>query len=409
MARSLGFATYRALSWRARPPVSGSGAERPAGEVLWAHATSGERLAALDDLAVRLTAQRPGLKVLLTQNRDRSDTPALSGSDRVLHLGSDHPVAVRQFLDHWRPDIGIWAGGDLMPNLIVQAAQRRLPMVLVDIARDEVPARRHRWLPDAAHETLGCFDAILARDEATAALIRKAGVVPSRVIATAMLRPGAMPPACRDRDLTAAARDLAGRSIWLAAAAQAREFETILAAQRAARRLVHRLLAVINPADPGDLGALKAQLAAAGMRFADWDLGDRVGEETQVIVASGPEGLGLWYRIAPLTLVASTLVRGPGGRNPMEPAALGSAVLHGPSTGAFPDAFDRLAAAGAVELVRNADQLGAAVVRLVAPDRAAALALAGWEVATEGAPVTDRLIDLVQDMLDLRERSGAAP
>ena len=52
--------------------------------------------------------------------------------------------------------------------------------------------------------------------------------------------------------------------------------------------------------------------------------------------------------------------------------------------------------------MNGADSLGTAVVQLIAPDLAAAMALAGWEVATDGAELVDLLVDLLQDALDAR-------
>ena len=409
MSRRLGLAAYRALSLRQPAPAAGFDALRPQGELVWAHAAGPERLDALCEFTVRLRAQRPGVHVLATVDRDRSGAPVPPGCDHVLSLASDHPAAARPFLDHWRPDVCIWAGGGLMPNLLTAASDRGLPMVLLDIGAEEVANRRHRWLPDLARATLDCFDTIMARDEAAAALIRRIGVAADKVSATARLRPGVSPPPCREAELAAASRDLGTRPIWLAAGVQIPEFEIVLAAHRAALRLVHRLLLVVSPADPEQADRLKGDISATGLRSGDWQSGDPVGEETQVIVSSDPADLGLWYRIAPLCLVGTTFAKGTGGRSPFEAAALGAAILHGPEPQGFQSAFASLAEAGAARKVGNADLLGRAVIDLVAPDRSARMALAGWRVATEGAELTDRLIDLVQDMLDLRESAGADP
>jgi 3-deoxy-D-manno-octulosonic-acid transferase len=43
---------------------------------------------------------------------------------------------------------------------------------------------------------------------------------------------------------------------------------------------------------------------------------------------------------------------------------------------------------------------------LQAPDRVAALAHAAWDVASSGAEVADRVIELVVAVLDARERGG---
>ncbi|MFV0514641.1 MAG: 3-deoxy-D-manno-octulosonic acid transferase [Jhaorihella sp.] len=408
MSQRLGLAAYRALSWRKPAPASRCDVPRPPGELIWAHASGPERLDALCEFAVRLRTQRPGVRVLATLDRDRCEAPVRSGCDLVLCMTSDHPAAARPFLEHWRPDVVVWAGGNLMPNLINAASERGLPMVLLDIGAEEVSNRRHRWLPDLTRATLDRFDTILARDEAAAAAIRRIGLAPGKVSATARLRPGTSPPPCRETDLAAINRELGIRPIWLAAGVQAPEFEIVLAAHRDALRLVHRLLLVVAPADPDHADHLKRDLAATELRFADWRPGDPIGEETQMIVSSDPADLGLWYRIAPLSLSGSTFVHGPGGRSPFEAAALGAAVVHGPETRGFQTAFDSLAEAGAARKVADAGLLGRAVVDLVAPDRSARMALAGWRVATEGAELTDRVIDLVQDMLDLREATGAS-
>ena len=90
----------------------------------------------------------------------------------------------------------------------------------------------------------------------------------------------------------------------------------------------------------------------------------------------------------------------------MRAAGLGSAVLYGPNVRNHLNAYSRLASAGAARIVNDANALGVAVARLIAPDHAATMALAGWQVASESAAVTDRIVDLVQDALDQRQKEA---
>jgi 3-deoxy-D-manno-octulosonic-acid transferase len=109
--------------------------------------------------------------------------------------------------------------------------------------------------------------------------------------------------------------------------------------------------------------------------------------------------LGLWYRVAPISLVGGSL-QPIGGHNPFEPAALGSAILHGPYVTNFVDIYQRLSEAGAARLVTGPDTLSEAVHELMNPDKAAAMAHAAWEVVSQGAEVTDRALDAIFDRLD---------
>jgi 3-deoxy-D-manno-octulosonic-acid transferase len=67
--------------------------------------------------------------------------------------------------------------------------------------------------------------------------------------------------------------------------------------------------------------------------------------------------------------------------------------------------YARLANAGAARLVRDADTMAAALTLLTAPDQTAAMAHAAWEVSTAGAEVTDRVLELITDTLDLKAAS----
>ncbi|MFC4669586.1 3-deoxy-D-manno-octulosonic acid transferase [Seohaeicola nanhaiensis] len=407
MVRSLSYAAYRALSRRHAPATFQEPPARPETELIWLHATSAARMSALNDLARRLKMMRPGIAVLLTHAPDAraEGAPLPGGANWVMLLDSDHPASARQFAAHWHPDFCLWAGGVLMPNVIAAANEIGVPLCIADLGSAELQSSRHKWLPDLTRSCLDRFSWILTTNQTTARTLRRMGIAPAKVTVAPRLRGSALAPPCNDDDLEAVVQDLAGRPVWLAAHARPTEFAAILSAHRAALRLSHRLLLVITLTDPASTDTLKSALTLARLRFADWDSGDQIEDGVQVAISTDPADLGLWYRVAPLTFLASSLAEGARGVNPMEAAALGSALLYGPNVPDHADAYARLAAAGAASTVANGDSLGSAVVQLVAPDHAATMALAGWEIATEGADLIDMLIDRIQDALDRKRVS----
>ena len=215
------------------------------------------------------------------------------------------------------------------------------------------------------------------------------------------LRPSITPPDCHDDDLTALQASFASRPVWLAAHVTLPELETIIAAHRSTLRLLHRLLLVVSMADAKELPKARDRLSdlGIGLGLADWDRGEEPDEHQQILL-SGPEDLGLWYRLAPLCFVGGSLQRGQNGNTPLDAAALGSAVLHGPGVLQYRSVYDRLAEVGAARQVFGVSDLAAAVERLSAPDAAAQMALAGWQLVTDGAAMTDALIEEIQAALD---------
>lgn len=407
MRLPLGLATYRALSWRTALPAQDPPPPRPRGPLVWMHATSPERYLALRDLGARLQMQRPEVHLLITVNASVPVSHHSGDNIPPQPLLSDHPLAVRGFLDHWRPDLGLWTGGDLMPNLICQAADRGIALVLADLDGAALPRHRAGWLTDVTRPCLERFEIILTDGTATAAKLRRIGLPAGKIEAHTRLVMGVSPPPCPDTALDAATQALSGRPLWLAAFLQPGEFAPVLTAHRDALRFHHRLLLVAVPAEPSDTAALVEAAESAGLRYADWHGGDTIGEEVQLLICDDSGDLGLWYRMAPVTFMASSLSEGTTGRSPFEASALGSAVLYGPNIQAHATAYDRLTQVQAALKVNGPESLTQAVVQLSAPDQAAAMALAGWDTITESAALTDHLVEMIQDRLDQKEARDA--
>ncbi len=408
MSPSLSLAAYRALSWRGAAPNLTQPPPRPVGQLMWAHATNAERLRALADLGDRLIAARPDLNLLLTCGTDV--TPVDTGFGPTLALTSDHPAAARAFLQHWQPDLCLWTGAQWMPNLITATSDSGIAMILADLGAGDLQPRR-RLIPDMTRACLDRFDRIYLRDGAVADPLRRLGLPAAKLSVHVPLRAEANPPPCSDDLLAALTTQLAGRPLWLAAQVVAEEIPDIVAAHHDALALLHRLLMVIVPADPQITPHLAAQLERLGLRYAPWEPGTPVDEAKQVLITD-PAHLDLWYRLAPLSFLGGSLVPDPdrpGGRDPLPACALGSAVLHGPHVSRYADTYDRLTADGGARVVRTRSGLASCVAELVSPDKAARMALAGWHVVTEGAGLTDLLIDQIQDALDEQEVSHARP
>jgi 3-deoxy-D-manno-octulosonic-acid transferase len=145
--------------------------------------------------------------------------------------------------------------------------------------------------------------------------------------------------------------------------------------------------------------AVAEMLRGRGFAVAQRSKGEALDADTEVYLADTLGEMGLWYRIAPVSFVGGSLVA-VGGHNPFEPALLGSAILHGPFVRNFAEAYARFGEAGAAIRVRDGGELARALLRTMAPDRAAEMAAAAWGTVSEGAEVTDTVIAAVAGFID---------
>ena len=408
-ARSLGLAAYRALVRRGGAEDAPPYIPRPEGELVWMHAAEAGNVLAVLDLAKRFMAMRDRAAVLVTLSESAAaqELPTPETRDLfILPAPSEHPDNVARFLDHWRPDFCLWTWGGLRPNLVLETAGRGCPMMMIDADSAGFDGRRDRWLPDVTRQLLAAFDQVLTRSPAVLRRLVQLGLPRNKGQVTSPLLAGGQALRCAESDLADMSACLVGRPVWYATQVLAEEIPVILTAHRQALRLSHRLLLILHTHDYPTADIAHERARARGFTTMRWGDDPNPDETTQVMVADDPGDRGLFFRVAPVSFLGSSLVSGHGGCDPFEAAALGSAVLYGPKVRNFLPSYGRLATAGAARIVNDAGALGNAVSRLIAPDQAATMAHAGWDVISEGAELADRVIEMVQDRLD--EEMGAS-
>jgi len=428
MIRSPALALYLAASWLAGPlarallrrraargkedsarlseRLGRAGRPRPPGRLVWLHGASvGEALSALP-LAAELRRQDPDLCCLIT-------TGTVTAARRLADLLPESAVhqfapidtapAVRGFLAHWRPDLAILVESELWPRLIVETARRATPMMLVNARISARSARRWAWVPGMAGHLIGCFARILTQDRPTLERLRALGADPDRLGETGNLKSAAPPPGCDPDERDRLVALIAGRPVWLAASTHPGEEAIVLAAHGLLRGEHPDALLLLAPRHPARGADLDALIRERGLAVARRSAGEGPGGGVAVWLIDSLGDMGLCYRLAPVALVGGSLVAR-GGHNPFEPAALGTAILHGPSTENFAPAYAALTEAGAARQVDDAASLAAAVAVLWAgPTERCAMTAAAERVCRSLIP---DLAAIARDALGLMAGRG---
>jgi 3-deoxy-D-manno-octulosonic-acid transferase len=345
--------------WREKLGVPGR--ERPPGALAWLHGASVGEALSLVPLAEALR-NRPNAPAVLVTSGTRASAELLAARlpPGAIHQFAplDTPQATSRFLNHWRPDLAVFAESELWPNLILGARRRGTRTALVSAKLSAASLAGWRRAPAAARTLLGAFDLILARDPAAAQGLRSLG---ARVDGLADLKFGAPPLPANDDALAAARAILGDRPLILAASTHEGEDAAILEAFAPSRSLARLVIAPRHVERGPSIAALARE---AGVTTAL-----RSGEPVvapEVLVADTLGELGLWYRLATLAVIGGGFVDGPGGHNPLEPARLGCPFVSGSRVGNWP-VFHDLAAAGATRLVETAE-LAALIAQATAGD-----------------------------------------
>ena len=336
---------------------------RPPGPLIWVHAASvGEFLSVLS-LLERIRAR--GIGVLLTSG---TVTAARIAEQRmpegVLHqfVPLDVPVFVESFFDHWRPNLALIAESEFWPNLITEGRRRGVPFVLVNGRLSDRSYGRWRMARGTAKALLSQIDLCLAQETEIADRLEQLGA--KQVITTGNLKFDTPPPPAEPAQLSAIERSMRNRPILLAASTHPGEEAIIIDAHLRVRRLVPSLLTVIAPRHP-ERGAqvvdLAEEMGAVPVMRSRGHVPDR---GTEIYVADTIGELGLFYRVAPIVFMGGSLVRH-GGQNPIEPAKLDRAILHGPHVGNFSAIYAQLNRNRGAATVTDAESLAKSIALLL--------------------------------------------
>ncbi|EME70653.1 3-deoxy-D-manno-octulosonic-acid transferase [Paramagnetospirillum caucaseum] len=382
------------------------GQPRPAGPIVWMHGASvGEALSMLP-LAERLIAR--GLGVLMTTG---TVTSARLLAERLpagaihQYVPVDRIAYVRSFLNHWRPDLALWAESEYWPNLLAETRHRGIPQVLIQGRMSARSFASWKKVPGFMRKMLSGFALCLAQTESDAGRIRALGGRDVRCLGN--LKYAVAPLPCDGAALESLRTATAGRPLWLAASTHPGE-EAMAGRVHAALGLAG-LLTVVVPRHHTRGPEIAAGLRAQGLAVALRSAGEAVAAGTQVYVADTMGELGLFYRLGGPVFVGKSLCAG-GGQNPFEPALLGAAVMFGPLMDNFPDMAPSMLAAKAALRVGDENELAAAVGALLADPPALRAAGAAAQAWAEGeAGVLEQVEQALSPFLAPLEAGHARP
>jgi 3-deoxy-D-manno-octulosonic-acid transferase len=332
---------------------------RPQGPLVWVHCASvGELLTVVPLMGC---IREKGFAVLCTSGTVTSANIAAARLPAgTIHqfVTLDAPSFVNRFFNHWRPDLGLFVESDLWPNLVMTAARRRIPLILLNGRLSERSFQRWRWAPHSIAKLLRSFELCLAQSGTHAGRYRDLGA--PRVATTGNLKLDVPEPPAEAHALARLRAAVAGRAVVAGASTHPGEETALLEVHRRLRHSFPGLLTIVAPRHPERGRDVLEMARQADLRPRMRSRGDLPDGQTDIYVLDTIGELGLVYRVAPIVFMGGSLASH-GGQNPIEPAKLGAAILHGPNVWNFAEIYSALDRAHGAEQVTEVGKLAVRV------------------------------------------------
>ena len=382
---------------RYREKLGLTDAVRPDGALVWMHAVGVGELLALPALIREMLRLDPELNFLLTSSA-RTSGQAIEHNlpPRTIHqfLPLDSPYYVKRFLDHWQPQVSIWAERDIWPAFLTELERRDIPMALINGRMSAASGRSKQKAKRFFAALYAKFRFIEVQDGESASQFASLGVSPDMIRVTGTLKAGADALGDQPEKRKAMQAALQNRPIWLAASTHAQDEIDVFKAHKQILQSHPDTCLILAPRQPDRAARILNHAHDLGFQATILQDGtsDLAGIEIAIIDRIGE--LGVWYRLAGRCFIGGSLAD-VGGHNPYEPARLNCAITHGPNIQNFADDYAAFHAAGGARKVLDADDLATALADpdlLTTRKAAAQVAEQGKQALTQTA---QRLVALL--------------
>jgi 3-deoxy-D-manno-octulosonic-acid transferase len=374
------------------------GLPRPEGKLVWIHGASVGETVSMTPIVERLLAR--GFQVLVTSG---TVTSARIMAERLppeaihQYIPLDAPGFMRRFFRHWTPDVGLIAESELWPNMIIEAGKHDVPLMLLNGRMSERSYARWQKQPAMAKMLLSRIDVVMAQSRLDAERYERLGA--PRVALGGNLKYDVTPPPADPAALALLQGMTSGRPVWVAASTHPGEEELVIDAHRRIAQVLPKVLTIIAPRHPRRGEEVEALARGLGVATARRAAGLNPDKAVDVYVADTVGELGLFYRLTTVAYLGGSLVPH-GGQNPIEPAKLGAAIVHGPQVHNFTDVYAALDDSGGAAQVGDAGALAGRVHQwLTDAARTRAAGRAALAAVSEMTGAADKVIQALEPLL----------
>lgn len=381
---------------------------------LWMHAVSVGEVNICTQLIRALEPRLPNLKIVVST----TTTTGMGELHRKLphHISCiyypvDFRGSVRRALRSIRPEAIVLVEAEIWPNFLWRAQAMHIPLFLVNARLSDRSYPRYRLCGFLFRRLFAAFTGVGAQNEADAAKLRALGCRAENIQVVGSLKYDAAKLEERRRlDVVGMLRQLGvpdGAPVLVGGSTHAGE-EALLAEQfLRLRARFPDLFLILVPRHFERCREVGRELESRGVKFAyrnDVTVATQHAPNTlQCLLVNTTGELNYFYEQATVIFVGKSLTA-TGGQNPIEPGALGKAMVFGPNMQNFADVVKGFLAQGGAIQVRDATELEQALADLLAdPKRREELGRRALAVVHENLGAVERTVEMIIKHLDCGE------
>ena len=292
---------------------------------------------------------------------------------KVVHqfLPLDVPIFTNRFLDHWKPNLSIFIDSEIWPNLILQIANKKIPLLLINARITKKSFKRWQLATNFAKKIFAKFDLCIASNKESENFLKILGA--KNIKTYGNLKFSQTKVNLNNKLDSSLLSKIQNRKIWCAASTHPSEEVLCAQAHLKIKKIYKNILTIIIPRHTDRTKKISAELSNLNLKVAFYSNLNQMNENTDILIIDSYGESLKFYNVSKYIFVGKSLVKSlitDSGQSPIEPARLGCKIFHGPNVANFIEIYKYLKILGATKEVNNSDELSLSLVEEFKEDKA---------------------------------------
>ena len=241
-----------------------------------------------------------------------------------------------KFIKYWKPQVAFFIDSEIWPNMFNNLNINKIPIILLNGRITRKSFGRWMKFPNFAEKIFGKISLAMPQNNETSKYLKKLGVKKIKIAGN--LKYFVHQKKSLDKNTK---KKFKNRLIFCAASTHYNE-ELFLGKMHKELRLKNKnLLTILIPRHANRSSAITNELKNIGLKIITRSSNEQISKSTDIYIVDTYGETSKFYELSNITFLGGSLVPH-GGQNPLEPARMGSYILHGPNIQNFTEIYNML-------------------------------------------------------------------
>ena len=308
-------------------------------KTIWLHGSSvGEILSVIPIINV-LEKNKKIKKIILTSSTTSS---ALIFSKykfkKTTHIyfPIDTNYLTKKFIKYWKPQIALFIDSEIWPNMFNNLKINNIPIILLNGRITKKSFKRWMKFPYFAKKNFSKISLAMPQNNETSKYLKTLGVKKIKIVGN--LKYFGQSKKFLDKNTKKLFKN---RLIFCAASTHYNEELFIGKMHKELKLKYKNLLTILIPRHANRSSSITNELENIDLKIITRSSKQKISKNTDIYIADTYGETSKFYGLSNITFLGGSLVPH-GGQNPLEPARMGSYILHGPNIQNFKEVYNML-------------------------------------------------------------------